>query len=235
MLISTKRLCKSSLFIFSAFVLPMSVSAEWGGNIEGGSVFGGDTRGTRVGVEVFNRSRPLTHEIELEWVGTSSGTSTYEASYVPRYWFSKNSYVFGEANIRTFEELSFDNTRRAFGGGLGTRLIDTPTQILNLEAGLTQVTFFDVATDVTPEFEDSTLFAGATLDGSQLIYDLVRLEIEGSFLTAEDINQFGAEIGISVRVAQGAIRYRYRYVGIDVEGLDLLSTNTSAISFDYGF
>ncbi len=232
MLTNTRNLCKSVFIALGAIALPMSASAEWGGNIEGGSVFGGDTRGTRVGVSVFNRARPLTHEIELEWVGSSSGTSTYEASYIPRYWFSPKAYVFGEANIRTFEGLSFDDHRRAFGGGVGIRLIETDTQSLDVEAGLTHVTFRDVDAG---ELEDADIFGGVNVNGSQVVFDLVKLNFQTSFLASEDVNEYGAEIGIAVRVAQGSIRYRYRYVGIDVEGLDLLSTNTSAISFDYGF
>jgi len=107
--------------------------------------------------------------------------------------------------------------------------------MLNLEAGLAHVTFFNIATEVAPEFDDSSIYTGATLEAAQVVYDLVRLELQTSFLTSEDIDELGAEVGISVRVSGGSIKYRYRYVGFNASGFDRRSTNGSSISFDYGF
>jgi len=235
MLTGIIRPCKAAIVIFSACALPLSVSAEWSGGLEGGTVLSGDNRGTRIGLSLNNSGRPISQEIEVEWVRSNSGISTYEALYKPRYWFTEKAYAFGEGIIRTFEKLSLDNYRRSLGGGLGIRLIDTDTQMLNLEAGLAHVTFFNIATEVAPKFDDSSIYTGATLEAAQVVYDLVRLELQTSFLTSEDIDELGAEVGISVRVSGGSIKYRYRYVGFNVSGFDRRSTNGSSISFDYGF
>lgn len=218
-----------------AGTLPLSVSAEWTGGVEGGTVLQGDTKGTSLEFILKNNDRPISQLITAEWVQREDGIDTYEGAYNPKYWFSELTYVFGEGGIRTFGEASLDNYQRWLGGGVGIQLINTATQKLTAEAGAAQITSIVVATPLTPEFNEAVLSSGVSLEGFQIVADLVKVDFETAYFTSDKQDTGSAEVGISIRIPNGALKYSYEYVNNTIGNADAVETTNSSISINYDF
>jgi len=230
--ISTLKRAQIALFLFT---LPLSVNAEWSGGVEGGTVLDGDDSSTSLELILQNQSRPFSQEINAEWLSNQDGFNTYELSYEPKYWFSKMTYAFAEGAIKTFGSASLDDYQRLLGGGVGIELINTETQNLFAEVGAYNITSIVAATEFAPEFNESVVSSGFAVGGSQIVSDLIKLEVDADYLTSDNIDRSTAEAGISVRIPNGALKYSFNYVSSTIGDQDAVSNSSSSISVKYNF
>ncbi len=231
---------KRSAFLYApitllSMALPLSVSADWTGGVEGGTVLDGDNPTTSLEFILKNLDRPFSHEFNAQWLSDSEGFDTYELSYEPKYWFSDMTYAFGEGAIKTFGSASLDNYQRLVGGGLGIELINTETQNLFAEVGAFQVTSIVAATEFAPEFNESVVSSGFAVGGTQLISDLIKLEVDAEFLSSDNLDVSTAEAGISVRIPNGALKYSFNYISSTLGEQEPVENSTSSISVKYDF
>ena len=215
--------------------IPLSVSAEWTGRIEGGKVLSDNNGGTGIELTVENNARPFTQEITAEWLQLDSGINSYELGYRPEYWLNDFTYVYGEGALRAFDSLSLDNYRTGLGAGIGIELRNSATEQLTAEIGITQLTTISVATIDNEEFDESTLFTGALVEGYKVLYESFRLELEAEYLTSDLLDIGTAELGIVYKISNGAIKYSYRYINTTIGEGDAITDTDSAISFLYSF
>lgn len=218
-----------------AITLPLSVSAEWTGGVEGGTVLDGENPKTSLELILKNQDRPFSQEINAEWLSDSDGYNTYELSYEPKYWFSDMTYAFGEGAIKTFGAASLDDYQRLLGGGVGIELINTDTQNLFAEVGVFQVTSIVAATELSAEFNESVVSSGFAVGGTQLIADLIKLEIDAEYLTSDNLDVSTAEAGISVKIPNGALKYSFNYISSTIGEAESIENSSSSISVKYNF
>lgn len=229
-------------------VAPGSVYGEWSGGIEGGTVVQGDGNGSLIRFKMSNSERPLNQQFYADWIRGNSGSS-YKVGYEPQYWFTDITYVFGDAsfgfgdasasidfidsnNSLTTQAVPIDQQRNLFAG-LGIRLLDSATTSLFAEIGAGQSsTKFDSVNNIPDQDTNSTT---ARVGASQILTNFFKLELDGDFTTAEDIERTTAQAGISFRVPGGAIKYTYRARTTEVDGQEAVDTNDSFVSFNYGF
>lgn len=232
MFISRTQLAIPTLALMS--LLAPTVQAEWDGGIEGGQVLQGDDKGTRLRFNLFNNERPFSQKFYADWIRGESSSDSYELGYAPRYYFTDKSYAFGEGSIKTSNSLSIDQQTK-IGAGLGYQFIDSQTQGLFLEGSATRLsTRFDSINGVdTPNVE--TIVGTARVGAVQKISELLKLELDASYSTSEDLVQSNAEAGISIRVPGGAIKYSQRFRSSTVGDNETVDVSDSSVSFNYGF
>lgn len=224
-----------SALLMTSTLSSTNALADWTGGIEGGQVIQGDNQGTRLRFKLSNSDRPFSQTFYADWV-RGENSNTYEAGYTPRYWFSDTTYAFGEGSLRTSRNLNIDQQIRLLAG-LGIQLLNTETTQLFAEAGAGQVaTEFDFIDPVTGEnFESTDGIATARLGAAQTLSDLIKLELDADYSTAEDLVTQTAEAGISLRIPGGAIKYSQRFRSSQLGDAEAVEVTDSSVSFNYGF
>ena len=214
----------------SALLMPMLLQAEWSGGIEGGTVIRDGSTASRLRLHASLNERPLSHYVYADWI--RSGSNSYEIGYRPRYWFSDQWYTFGDASLRIDDQLQIDN-EILLVSGLGYELINTAQRQAWLEAGLGFR-----STDYTPEsgIEESEEGLGLIRGrASQVLSDLLRLEVDGNFTASNSYLESQLEIGVSLRLAQGAIKISQRIRRIEFDEFDTINETDTSVGFTVGF
>ena len=119
--------------------------------------------------------------------------------------------------------------------GVGIQLVSTPSQQFFAEVGGGQVS---TKSDIVIQGQESTIttsLATARIGASQVLSDLLKLEFDGDYSTAEDLVTTTAEAGISLRLTGGAIKYSYRVRGRKDGDNESTNVTDSSVSFTYGF
>ena len=214
----------------SALLMPMLLQAEWSGGIEGGTVIRDGSTASRLRLHASLNERPLSHYVYADWI--RSGSNSYEIGYRPRYWFSDQWYTFGDASLRIDDQLQIDN-EILLVSGLGYELINTAQRQAWLEAGLGFR-----STDYTPESGIGESEEGLGLirgRASQVLSDLLRLEVDGNFTASNSYLESELEIGVSLRLAQGAIKISQRIRRIEFDEFDTINETDTSVGFTVGF
>ena len=214
----------------SALLMPMLLQAEWSGGIEGGTVIRDGSTASRLRLHASLNERPLSHYVYADWI--RSGSNSYEIGYRPRYWFSDQWYTFGDASLRIDDQLQIDN-EILLVSGLGYELINTAQRQAWLEAGLGFR-----STDYTPESGIGESEEGLGLirgRASQVLSDLLRLELDGNFTASNSYLESELEIGVSLRLAQGAIKISQRIRRIEFDEFDTINETDTSVGFTVGF
>jgi len=235
----TTRKLLGALLAAAAIAAPTTALSDWTGNIEGGTVIQGDTKGAKLRLNVSNNDRPFNQAFYVDYItDTTSKTTGFEFGYKPKYWFSDQTYAFGDGSLRTGASKSIDQVRKLFVG-VGIQLINTESSSMfgELGAGQTQTLFEKVevngiATTIPDESSTSTL---ARVGATQTLSDLFKLEFDANYTILEKSVQTGAEAGASFRIPGGAIKYSYRFKSTEPDGLEAVETTDSFVSFTYGF
>jgi len=231
---NTLRITSQAALVALLFTLPFYAHAEWSGGVEGGTVLQGDSKGTKLRFKMTNNERPLNQEIYADWIRGESDSNSYEVGYKPKYWFGQTTYVFGEGSLYTSKELKIEQRRNLFAG-LGIELINSKTQKLFAEigAGQTSTPIEDPlpGVDATSEDTSSTVRIGA----AQVLSELFKLELDGDYTTAGDVDQTTATAGIALRVPGGSIKYAYRLRSVTDGDADAVETKDSSVSYSYSF
>lgn len=213
-----------------ALLMPMLLQAEWSGGIEGGTVLRDGSTASRLRLHASLNERPLSHYVYADWI--RSGSNSYEIGYRPRYWFSDQWYTFGDASLRIDDQLQIDN-EILLVSGLGYELINTAQRQAWLEAGLGFR-----STDYTPESGIGESEEGLGLirgRASQVLSDLLRLELDGNFTASNSYLESQLEIGVSLRLAQGAIKISQRIRRIEFDEFDTINETDTSVGFTVGF
>jgi len=209
----------------------INAHADWSGDIEGGTVVQGDTKGSRIRFKMSNSERPLNQQIYADWIRGDSGGNSYKVGYEPQYWFSDQIYVFGDASLLTSKPREIDQQRNVFAG-VGLQLLKSATTDLFAEVGAGQTsTKFDSPL-IEDQEVDSTI---ARVGASQVLTDFFKLELDGDYSTSDLVDRTTAEAGISFKVSGGAIKYTYRAINEKRDNLPSVDTTDSFVSFNYGF
>lgn len=213
-----------------AWLAPATKShAAWSGGLEGGTVFRDGGNATRLRLKLQNPTRPWSQYLYVDWIRGGSGGNSYEAGYLPRYWFNNNFYSFGEISVGVDDPLSIDRERQ-LAAGVGYQLRPAKGQFLSLEAGAAfQQTEFSNGTEA-----DDTLGL-LRADFSQVLSNLLRLELDLDYTDGESLSQATAEASIAIRVPSGAIKFSYRTRRISPDNGDTIEDEDSFVSFSYGF
>lgn len=223
----TTRLIHLCGFLLLLVVLP--AQAEWTGGVEGGTVIRGKQTATRLRMQLANNERPLSHNIYVDWFRTGSGNDSYEAGYIPRYWFGKTLYLFGEARFRVDKPLQIDN-ETVLVAGVGKQFIATNVRSLWAEAGVGQR-----ETEFSNSAVNSDGFVLARAGLTQLFADIIRAELNIDLEEADTFSESTAETGVSLKVASGAIKVSYRSRRLKYDGQSSITDSDTFISFSYGF
>jgi len=217
-------------FLTFALSVNSAGAAEWTGGLEGGTVMRDGESATRIRAHASLNSRPVSHDLHAEWY--RHDTSSIELGYKPRYWLTEKLYTFGEGRLRFEEDLGIDRETQLLGG-VGLQLLATREQQLLLEAGAGyRLTSFTDETFLEDAEEGVGVLRAA---GSQILSDLFKLDLLADVFASESYVQSQAELGVSVRVPQGAIRVAYRVRRVDIDELEAVNDSDTAISFTVGF
>ena len=211
--------------------VPVSVRADWSGDIEGGTVIQGEGNGSLIRFKMSNSERPLSQQIYADWIRGNSGNNSCKVGYLPRYWFSEQIYAFGDASLRTAKFEDIDQQSNLFAG-LGIQLLNTATTTLYAEAGAGQTSTKFRTAGVLDQDTDSTV---ARVGASQVLTDFFKLELDGDYSTSDLLDKTTAEAGISFRVPGGAIKYTYRVFNTKRPDQPAVDTTDSFVSFSYSF
>jgi len=217
--------------VFAVSLFSTAAYAEWTGGIEGGTRKSDSETVTELKFKAVNNDKPLSHSVYASWL-RGEKKSAYELGYKPSYWFNDFIYGFGEGTYTTSTAENIDNTTELFGG-VGIQLIQTDSQELYAEAGTGQVTVNGKLADGS-DLSDKQNYSAARARAKQVISDLVKLEITGDYRTAEKIDTTELNAGIAFRVAQGALKYTYRIIKNDANGVKT-DSDESIVSFEYSF
>lgn len=219
----------------AASAVPATAVAEWTGDIEGGTVVQGDSKGTKLRFKMGNSERPLNQQFYADWIRPDSGGNSYKVGYEPQYWFSDNTYVFGDASWLTqkaeSDQISIDQQTNVFAG-VGLQMINTATRNLYAEVGAGQTNTKYSSTALADLESQKTV---ARIGASQILTDYLKLELEGDYSTSDEIDITAAEAAVALRVAGGAIKYTYRAISSDRPGLPKDDATDSSISYSYNF
>lgn len=225
------RLSPSAALVLTCSLLIGSAGAEeWTGGLEGGSVMRDGESSTRIRAHASLNSRPVSHDLHAEWY--RSDNNSVELGYKPRYWLSEKLYTFGEGRLRFEEDLGIDRETQLLGG-LGLQVLATRDQQLLLEVGAGyRLTTFTEETFLEDAEEGVGVVRAA---GSQILSDLFKLDLLADVFASARYVQSQAELGVSVRVPQGAIRLSYRVRRVDIDDLDAVDDSETAVSYTIGF
>jgi len=227
----TARILLSGSLIVAPLTLPSTAFAEWSGDIEGGTIIQGDNKGTRLRLKASNNARPLSQTLYADWLRGDDKSNTYEAGYQPKFWFSNQTYAFGEGSYATTNDETVDSIVKLFAG-IGLQLLASDSQSLFIEAGAGQTTVNSALDGVDAESNGSAI---GRLGGHQVLSDLLKFEIDADYTTTDDLVQTSAEAGIALRITGGSIKYSYRVRGSKLGDADTESVTDSSVSFQYGF
>lgn len=222
----------SPALLIVSMVSSGNLLADWTGGIEGGQVLQGREKGTRLRFKLSNSDRPFSQAIYADWIRGEDEGNSYEVGYIPRYWFTETTYAFGEGSLETSESLNIDRETRLLAG-VGIQLFNTDTQSLYAEAGAGVVDTKFRINGVSSE--ETTGIATARMGAAQVLSDLIKLELNADYSTADELVSAAAEAAISLRIPGGAIKYSYRIRSFDTEGQEQFNETDSSISFNYGF
>ena len=214
----------------SALLMPLSLEAQWTGGVEGGTVLRDGSTASRVRVHASLNERPLSHYVYADWI--RSGNSSYVFGYKPRYWFSEQWYSFGDASLRIDDQLQIDK-EIVLLSGLGFDLINTAQRQVWLEAGM-GFRSIDYSQDSGNEKAEEAL---GLIRGraSQVLSDLFRLELDGDITASSSYLESELELGVSMRVSQGAVKISHRIRRIEFDEFDSISDSDTSVGFTLGF
>ncbi|MEE9320118.1 MAG: DUF481 domain-containing protein [Granulosicoccus sp.] len=217
------------LLAIGTAIMPAVGSADWSGDIEGGTVIRDAGNSTRLRLTLANQVRPFTQDIYVEWLRDSDGGNSYQAGYVPRYWFTDNLYGFGEGRYRVDKPLAIDRELLLLTG-VGVRFLNTAEHSLfaELGAGIRDTTF-----DSDLETSEELVIARAGF--FQELAEQLRFEVNANGVHGETIDEAQAEASVALRVPGGAVRYTYRTRLIKIGDQPSLTDSDSFVSFTYGF
>jgi putative salt-induced outer membrane protein YdiY len=203
--------------------------ADWSGDVEGGTVVSDSGNQTRLRLTLSNDVRPFTHQIYAEWLRGAENADGYQLGYNPRFWFQDNYYLFGEGRLRVDELFEIEREVLVLAG-VGGQFLSSDTQSLYAELGLgSQMIEFE-------SDEETTRGLGiARLGFFKSLVDAFKVDLELSGTVSDDISELKSEVGLSLRVPSGAIRYAYRTRSFKVGDNETVTDDDSFISFTYGF
>ena len=205
-------------------------ASGWNGGIEGGTVVNSSGNQTRLRLTLNNETRPLTHNLYVEWLRGIEGSDGFSVGYNPRFWFNDKFYIFGESRLRTDETFAIDRELLLLSG-VGGQLLNSEAHSMYVELGLgaRRIEF--------ESQEETTQGLGIVRLGYfRVLADLVKLDLDINGTQSEDdISEVRGEVGLSLRIPSGAIRYAYRSRSIKVGDSDTVTDDDSFISFTYGF
>lgn len=205
-------------------------ASDWSGGVEGGTVVSDAGSQTRLRLTLSNDTRPLTHFLYIEWLRGDEGNDGYSVGYNPRFWFDEKFYTFGESRLRTDEAFAIDRELLILAG-VGGQLLNSDVQNLYLELGLgSRLIEFE------SEEETNQGLAIARLGFYRVLADMFKIDLNINGTQSEnDISEINGELGLSMRIPSGAIRYAYRSRSIKIGDNQSVSNNDSFLSFTYGF
>lgn len=204
--------------------------AEWSGGIEGGTVVNNSGNQTRLRLTLSNDARPFSHYLYADWLRGNESNDGYAVGYHPRYWLTDVYYAFGESKYRVDKGLGIDREIR-FLAGLGGQFLDSDKQGLYSELGVGSSSI-----EFTSQEESSQGLGLVRLGYYRLIAEIVKLDLEAYGSRSEnEISEFNGEVGLSLRIPAGAIRYAYRSRSIKTADEDRVSSSESYVSYTYGF
>lgn len=207
-----------------------SAFAQWTGGVEGGTVIRDGQNATQLRLRASLDERPLSHYVYAEWVRSS--VSSYEFGYKPRFWFNDSLYAFGEGSYRLDKRLN-SGSASAVLGGVGLSLISTRERQAWVEGGVGyRYTHYDDDVGLEDFGERVGLLRGA---GSQILSDLFKLEIDGSFTTSPEYLQAQLETGVSMRLSQGAVKVSHRIRRTEIGSNTQIDDSDTAVAFTVGF
>lgn len=232
----TKLLCilRYAALLSAAAAYSTPVIAEWSGGIEGGAVQQENGTATRLRLKLYNHARPLTHDLYIDWTrgnsGSGGGNDSYDAGYIPRYWFSQKLYGFGEILLNVDKPLGIEQENQ-FLVGMGYRFITSETQALWAEVGTgyRSIEF----RDNLEEQEESLLVGRGGF--RQSLAELFQLELDVKATQGESVTDLVAEAGISVFIGTGYLKYGYRTRRITQDNQPSVTDSDNYFGFVYGF
>lgn len=216
------------VFCIAACITVAPVNAQWTGGLEGGTVFRDGGNATRLRVKLENRVRPLSHYLYADWI-RGGGDNSYQAGYLPRYWFDDNRYLFGEASTLVDRALSIDQQHQ-FTIGAGYLFKPNRNSALRFEAGLGHQ-----QTEFVGETEADDTFTILRAAFNQSLAKLVRFELDVDAVSGEALSRVTAEASIAVRIPSGAVKFSYRARRVNPDGAESIEDEDSFVSFSYGF
>jgi len=217
----------------AAVLVAPPLAADWRFGAEGGAVVRDGDSATRLRLTLDNADRPLTHSLYAEAVFYSEGNGT-RVGYRPRFWFDDSLYAFGDAEARIDRPLLIDRGLLLIGG-VGYRLIDTPTTAVGVEVGAgARSTRFETIADEDP-VEDTEGLVLLRADASRELADLLRIELDADVLQGETLGEIRAEVALSYRVSGGAVRLGYRVRRLSFDGGATVDDDDFSVGFTYGF
>ncbi|MFK7992853.1 MAG: DUF481 domain-containing protein [Granulosicoccus sp.] len=219
-----------AVFLMSV-LLSGSAMAEWTGGIEGGTVVRDSGNATRLRVVLSNNTRPLSQYIYAEWLRSGAERNSYSVGYNPRYWLNNTYYTFGESEVRVDDFLGIDQELRLLAG-LGGQFLNSAEQALYIELGVGGRSIeFDNMENTRNE-----ALGLARLGYFRTVADAIKFDLKLSGgLSSDEVTEASGEIGVSLRVPNGAVRLAYRSRYLQVEDFESITDNDSFVSFGYSF
>jgi len=208
-----------------------SVTAEWTGGIEGGTVVRDAGNATRLRLVLRNDTRPFSQYIYAEWLRSGSESNSYSVGYNPRYWLNNTYYTFGESRFRADDFLGIDQEFKLLAG-VGAQLAATGQQALYIELGAGGRSIeFDGMDDTSTE-----AFGVTRLGYFRTLADTLKFDLSlDASLSSEDVTESSGEAGLSLRIPNGVIRVAYRSRYLQIGDNDSVTDNDAFVSFGYDF
>jgi len=218
------------VLLLSLFALSPANGAEWTGGIEGGTVIRDGDSATRLRFAASLSERPLSHYVYAEWL--RSAANQYEIGYQPRYWLNEKLYSFGEGRLRLEDSASIDRTTSVLVG-LGIQLIETKASRVTLEGGVGyQMVNYNESTGLEDLGSGVGLIRGS---GQHTLSNLFKFELSANVFTSDSYLESNLEAGLSMRMAQGAVKISRRIRRIDNDGLAEIDDADTTVAFTVGF
>ena len=203
--------------------------ADWNFGLEGGTEINEGTENTRLRLRASNDGRPLSQLVYAEWRRDSDANNSYEIGYKPRFWFTDNAYLFGDGRFGVNGNLLIDQSRYLVGG-VGYEPIRTDTTNVFAEIGVGAQEF-----DFESGTETSEAIGVARAVALHRHTDNVQLSAAIDANRGEDVERADFEVGISLRIPTGSLRYSYRKQWLRVDGGDLVEDDVAFFSYGFGF
>ena len=203
--------------------------ADWNFGLEGGTEINDGTENTRLRLRASNDGRPFSQLVYAEWRRDSDANNSYEIGYVPRFWFTDNAYLFGDGRFGVNGNLFIDQSRYLVGG-VGYEPIRTATTTVFAEIGAGAQEF-----DFESGEETSEAIGVARAVALHRPADNVQLSAEIDANRGEDVERADFEVGISLRIPTGSLRYSYRKQWLRVDGGELVEDDAAFFSYGFGF
>ena len=143
--------------------------------------------------------------------------------------FTDNAYLFGDGRFGVNGNLLIDQSRYLVGG-VGYEPIRTDTTNVFAEIGAGAQEF-----DFESGTETSEAIGVARAVALHRPTDNVQLSAEIDANRGEDVERADFEVGISLRIPTGSLRYSYRKQWLRVDGGDLVEDDVAFFSYGFGF